>query len=141
MLESLRHHRRRIVWLPLLLLSLSGLSFWAQGCLATLLPVGEPVHGEHTGHAGHGGMPCCQQPGACEKPDCLQPDCLGMQAAERQAQPALAETPAPPEPHLVAVLLADPPGDAGPPPIGRWLPPPAADPADHPAQRFHRLRV
>ena len=34
MLSVLRHHRHRVAWLPLVLMLASGLSLFAQGCLA-----------------------------------------------------------------------------------------------------------
>ena len=136
MLQLLRQNRRRIAWLPLLVMLTGGLSLFAQGCLAAAASASE-----HSGHSGHGTMPCCEQPGNCGDGVCLEPACPGMQSADRQAPPALAEIRNPPLPEPTAVLAVSPPvvPPAVPPP--RCEPAPDADPGVHPAQRFHRLRI
>jgi hypothetical protein len=136
MLRLLRHHRHRIAWLPLLLMLASGLSLFAQGCLAAASSAPD-----HANHGGHGSMPCCEQPGDCGDGFCLEPACPGMQSADRQAPPAFAEVRIPSPPEAVAILAVSPPPlpPAVPP---RWIElAPDADPGKHPAQRFHRLRI
>ena len=139
MLQLLRHHRRRIAWLPLLLVLVGGLSMFAQGCLAAASSASD--HAAHTGHSGHGAMPCCEQPGDCGDRLCLGPDCPGMQAADRQAPPALGETRVQPLPESAAIPAASPPRIAAAVPPRRLEPAPATDPGDHAAQRFRRLRI
>lgn len=139
MLQLLRHHRRRIAWLPLLLMMSGGLSLFAQGCLAAASSdAGRVGHAEHSGHAA---MPCCEQPGHCGDGACLEPACPGMQSADRQAPPALAEIRIQSLAEPAAILAASPPrlsAEVSPP---GFEPAPGADPGDHPAQRFHRLRI
>ena len=146
MLQLLRHHRYRIAWLPLLLMLASGLSLFAQGCLAAASSVSE--HAEHAGHSGHGAarqaddlVSCCEQPGDCGDRICVEPACPGMQSADRQALPALAEIRIQPLPEPAAILTASPPRMPAAVPPRRFEPAPAADPGEHPAQRFHRLRI
>lgn len=139
MLQLLRHHRRRIAWLPLLLMLVGGLSLFAQGCLAAASSA--PIHAEHVEHSGHGAMPCCERQGGCGDGVCLEPACPGMQSADRQAPPALAETRIPSLPEPPAILAESPPNLPAAAPPRRFEPTPGADPGDHPAQRFYRLRI
>ena len=139
MLSVLRHHRHRVAWLPLVLMLASGLSLFAQGCLAAASSASD--HAEHAEHIGHGPMPCCEQPGDCGDGVCLEPACPGMHSADRQALPALAEIQAQPLPEPIAPVAASPPrlpAAVAPP---KFEPAPGADPGNHPAQRFHRLRI